>query len=246
MRTYISITLLFFASGYLHAQDTLYKADGSVHIVKILEVNDSQVKYKLYDNQEGPLYVIGKDNVTRIKFENGLIEDFPVHLPEKIIPLIKIDPRTTDFGRNFISVNIFDLLTQNTLTFGYEYTFKSGLISLKVPVSFRFDNNGYYPGHKSFGTGLDLNLYPYGQGKAKFFYGPSFEYRKYEFSNSNYEINSVYALLFQAGYLFQPTKHLNFSINAGIGYARLISDNSYYNNTGDVATKAGLNIGYKF
>lgn len=246
MRTYICITLLVFASDYLDAQDTLYKVDGSIYIVKIFELNESQVKYKLFSNPEGPTYVISKENVTRIRYESGLIEDFPKSISGNTIPGLKLDLIITDFGRNFFSVNVFDLLTQSTLTFGYEYTFKSGRFSLEVPISFTLGNKRYYFSNKAFGTGLDFNLYPYGQGRVKFFYGPSFEYRKYKFSNTTYEINSAYAFLFQAGYLFQPQKHLNISVKAGIGYIRLIRDDYSYYSNGEVATKVGLNIGYKF
>ncbi len=243
MRIFIYITMLVFASSYLHAQDTIYKADSSVQIVKILEVNETQVKYKLFTNLDGPTYVIGKEYVSLIVYENGSEETFPKSIPDHSIAAPKIDPRTHDFGRNFISLNVYDLLVLNTLTFGYEHTSKSGLIGFKIPLSFALNKKDIYRENKVFGTGLDLNLYPYGQGQAKFFYGPSFEYKKFTTYYQYNDINSAYALLFQAGFLFQPTKQLNFSINAGIGYARLFK--SEYN-TGEVASRVGVNMGFKF
>ncbi len=246
MRTYLYIALLFFATAQLRAQDTLFKTDGAEKLAKIFEVNETQVKYKLASNPEGPLYIIGKENVSRIHYANGIVENFPVIKSGSTIPGMKLDPRATDFGRNFISVNVLDMLSKTILTLGYEYTFKSGLFSLKVPVSFGLDTDGYYYENKSFGTGLDFNLYPYGQGRANFFYGPSFEYKKYKFTAEPEDIKSAYALLFQAGFLFQPTRHFNISVSAGIGYARIIREIYYYNNKGDVATRLGLNIGYKF
>lgn len=139
------------------------------------------------------------------------------------------------------------MLTKTTLSVGYEYTFKSGLSSIKVPVSFGLNNNAYYYEYKTFGTGLDFNLYPYGQGRAKFFYGPSFEYKKFRTTNFMTEVNSAYTFLLQAGFLFQPEKHLNISVVAGIGYMHLFwNAPDPYSNKGDVATRLGLNAGYKF
>lgn len=246
MRTYLYIVMLVFASDYLQSQDTLYKVDGFVLIVKIMEVNATQIKYLPYDDQAGLTHVISKGNVLKIIYESGLIEDFSKSVAAMAAPVPVVDPIATDFGRNFISLDVLDLLSASSLTFGYEYTFKSGLFGMKVPLSFGLNNKSGYDGSNVFGTGLDLNIYPFGQGKSKFFYGPSFEYKKFKTINMASDINSAYAFLFQAGFLFQPHKHFNISVAAGIGYARLIRDDYLYESKGDVAARLGLNIGYKF
>jgi hypothetical protein len=90
-----------------------------------------------------------------------------------------------------------------------------------------------------------------GQGKAKYFLGPSIEYGTA--FNSNYftrNRESYHAFLFQNGFLIQPTKHFNFSLNLGLGYARSrfkgdsINYDLYYD--GYLTFRGGLNIGYKF
>ena len=241
MRIYIIIAMLLFATGITYGQDTLFKVDGTILLTKIIELNQTQVKYKLYSNPEGPTYVAGKEFISQIVYENGVVEIFPVHENANIAPILKIDPRSVDFGRNFISINLFDLLGRNTLTISYEYTFKNGLSSFKVPISIKLDDIDYYDDRKVFGIGLDYYLYPFGQGKSKLFYGPSFEYKKFD-SATYFQTDAAYAFLFQAGYLFQPHKNINISIYGGLGYAQIIADFDY----GEVATRAGLNLGYKF
>jgi hypothetical protein len=238
--------MLFSVTEVAHAQDTLYKVDGYVLMVKIKKVNATQVKYLPYADLDGLTHVINKGNVLKIIYESGLIEDFSKSVAAMTAPVPVVDPIATDFGRNFISLDVLDLLSSISLTFGYEYTFKSGLFGMKVPLSFGLNNESGYYGSNVFGTGLDLNLYPFGQGKSKFFYGPSFEYKKFKTTNMANDVHSAYAMLFQAGFLFQPFKHFNISVTAGIGYARLIRDDYLYESKGDVATRLGLNIGYKF
>jgi len=230
MSTSHYIIIFIFALNFLNAQDTLYMTDGTKEIVKILEVNKTQIKYKPDVKSNGKTYVISKDDVLKIAYETGLIDVFPNSVTTNIIPDRKEDPRNTDFGRNFISLNVFDLLF-SSLNIGYEYTFKSGVFSLKFPFSFRLNSKTSDIFNSGFGTGFDFYIYPFGQGKAKYFLGPSIVYRLLK-EQTNYN-----AFLFQNGFLFQPSKHINLSINAGIGF----------DNIKKVArSKGGLNIGYKF
>jgi len=259
MRKILFIIPFLLTIIFLVSQDTLHKTDGTKHIIKTIEINETQVKYKLISNINGPIYVINKDNIIKIVNETGLIDTFP----KKIIKNIIQDPRNIDFGRNFISLNVADFLF-GFLTIGYEYTSKSGKYSLKFPLSFGLysnsnsSHNGYWGGYynywvdyhndwNNFSTGFDFYLYPFGQGKAKFFFGPSLVYGQFNFWNYNPHLNyttkergTYYAFLLQNGFLFQPSKHFNLSINAGIGlgYTKGL--------IGNIAARGGLNIGYKF
>ena len=61
-------------SGY--SQDVIVKKDGSTILSKVLEVSSSEVKYKKYSNQDGPIYSIPNSYIQVINFENGDREDF--------------------------------------------------------------------------------------------------------------------------------------------------------------------------
>lgn len=60
--------LVYFAG---QAQDILIKRNGDELEVKVLEINLQEVKYKRFDNLEGPVISIAKADVFMIKYENG-------------------------------------------------------------------------------------------------------------------------------------------------------------------------------
>ena len=252
-----------FASTFVYSQDTLYRNDGSRQVAKIIEINETQVKYKLGINLNGPTYVINRDDVMKIVFETGLVDVFPKMTIHASLPGRKKDPRSTDFGRNFISLNVPDI-GLGSLTFNYEYTLKSGDFSFKCPLSLGlistglvdapsryYDYRGYYDRDKIFSTGLDFYFYPFGQGKARYFIGPSVEYGLFNYwtvifnpnppfdSRSAKERGTYHAFLMQNGFLFQPSKHFNISIHVGTGYSSAMTH-------GSITIRAGLNVGYKF
>ena len=67
--------LLTFASG-LQAQDKIYKTNGDILEAKVMEVNASDVKYKVFSNLNGPLYSIQKSQIIKIAYENGSTDNF--------------------------------------------------------------------------------------------------------------------------------------------------------------------------
>ena len=53
------------------AQDKIYKRNGDLIEAKVKEVGVKNITFKRYDNQAGPDFVINKNEVRRIVFENG-------------------------------------------------------------------------------------------------------------------------------------------------------------------------------
>ncbi len=53
------------------AQDTITKNDGSYIQAKVLEVTPTEVKYKKFNNQDGPLFILNKADISEIRYENG-------------------------------------------------------------------------------------------------------------------------------------------------------------------------------
>lgn len=70
-------TVMFFSVA-AHAQDVIVKKDGGTIISKVLEIDDTVVKYKKFSNLEGPTYSIAKAEVNYINYENGEKETFTV------------------------------------------------------------------------------------------------------------------------------------------------------------------------
>ena len=54
-----------------YAQDYIVKKDGSDIKSKVLEVSDREVKYKAWDNMDGPVFILSSSEILMIRFENG-------------------------------------------------------------------------------------------------------------------------------------------------------------------------------
>ena len=70
-----SLFYIFLAlSSINYAQDQLFKKDNSKVEVKILEINQNEIKYKLFTYQDGPTISIAKKEVALIIYQNGVHE----------------------------------------------------------------------------------------------------------------------------------------------------------------------------
>ena len=63
-----------FTSSNLIAQDKITLLNGTEIISKLNEISDTEIKYKLFDNQNGPDRILLKKDIFSIKYENGKIE----------------------------------------------------------------------------------------------------------------------------------------------------------------------------
>jgi len=266
MRAAAFYILILFSCNLLQAQDTLYKSNGSISPVKILEIKQAQVRYRYSSTPDGPVFVIPKEYIFKIVYSTGETISFSAKTSG---PVASNDVGQTNDskwknGRNFLSLNVADLIV-GMVTFNYEYTLNSGCLSFKFPIntgfhSFNQDYNdtyyseGYLPKMTIIGSGISLNFYPGGQGQVAYFVGPSFELRAFHGYRTIYypntstyvtkkEIGILYGLLIQNGVLFQAGPHLNLSLNLGLGYG---NRSSFGNTNGYFMTRAGANIGYKF
>jgi hypothetical protein len=69
----ILLILLVFTGAVIRvdAQDTIMKKDGNEIYAKVIEVGPDAVKYKIFDYQDGPVYVLPNSEIFMIKYENG-------------------------------------------------------------------------------------------------------------------------------------------------------------------------------
>lgn len=58
------------------AQDVIVKKDQSTIMSKVLEITSMEIKYKKWNNQDGPTYSIERSEVLSINYENGEVEQF--------------------------------------------------------------------------------------------------------------------------------------------------------------------------
>jgi len=79
MKTYLNLLAIFvflMLSKSSDAQDTIIKQNNEIILAKITEISASEVKYKRFDLTDGPLFIIMKTDIAKIKYSNGMVEEF--------------------------------------------------------------------------------------------------------------------------------------------------------------------------
>jgi hypothetical protein len=75
MKKTLLLFIVLLTSLVVKSQDIIVKNDGEEIKAKVIEVGVSEIKYKRYDYQEGPLYTIYKRDIYQIHYENGITEE---------------------------------------------------------------------------------------------------------------------------------------------------------------------------
>jgi len=70
----LCLAVLFLTGLSVYAQDLLVMRDGNIIQAKIMEIHPSEIRYKRFDNLNGPTIVIPTDRVFSIKYENGMVD----------------------------------------------------------------------------------------------------------------------------------------------------------------------------
>ena len=153
------LTVLFFICN-VTAQDVLYLKSGVDVEVKVYEVGKKEIKYKKFNNLDGPLYTINIKSIDRIKYQNGEEENLIQNDGTKHFEILP----------NAMSINYGELVV-GRIGLSYSRIFKSKKIGIKVPVSVNFLNNNNYNNNVKYYSGLDLNFYPLGQKKLTYYTG---------------------------------------------------------------------------
>ena len=181
-----------------------------------------------------------------------------------------------------VEINLPDYFS-GSLTLAYQYFTKAGDYSFRIPVSIGlygiglnkyavleddYGRQGYYRERKKFSTGFDCNYFPTGQGKVRYYVGPSIELGWFDYSDEIYSNTFPYtysyetskasfqSVILQNGFLFQPSTNINFSLNIGLGYTReryihrdvnnKYPEDYYAENEHIFAFRAGMCVGYRF
>ena len=70
-RSILIFLVAFSISKLCLSQDVITLKSGEQIRSKILEIGQTEIKYKKFDNQNGPLYVVAKTDISNIQYENG-------------------------------------------------------------------------------------------------------------------------------------------------------------------------------
>ena len=76
---FLNLKKLFFVfvlalAQHVFSQDTIFKRNGEVIASKVLEINTAEIKFRKTSNLTGPVYSEARNEVLRIKFENGVVD----------------------------------------------------------------------------------------------------------------------------------------------------------------------------
>ena len=75
-KLFLSLIVLLLAAASAFAQDLITTKDGTDIKAKILEVTSTEVKYKKYNNLDGPTFTLRKSEILIVRYENGENEVF--------------------------------------------------------------------------------------------------------------------------------------------------------------------------
>ena len=75
-KIFLIILCVVGAFNFSDAQDVLIMNNGTEMKVKVQELTVNEVKFKKWENIDGPLYTLLKNDVFMIKYENGTKDTF--------------------------------------------------------------------------------------------------------------------------------------------------------------------------
>lgn len=91
---WLSLLILFLLfKPLLRAQDTIVKRNGDRIISKVTEINPGNIRYKMFGNPEGPVYLLEKEQVKYVVYQNGDNDNF-----ESYIAPVVAKEATRDLG----------------------------------------------------------------------------------------------------------------------------------------------------
>jgi hypothetical protein len=202
MKKTITLFVVFaFITG--HAQDTIFKTDGSKHIGKVAEINGTSVKYLLSGTDV--MVETAKNEIRQINYLNGTKEMYNTAAVAQTTPKYqtesyytnekykaKAPEKTKEYGKNIFALNMFEMFFTN-LGVSYERILGDGTFSVKIPFSTGLGgrpNENSYRGdmysvlalqNKIYSTGLEFNVYPAKQTRSTFYIGLSGGYGEFKY-----------------------------------------------------------------
>jgi hypothetical protein len=242
MKKLLLLLTLSTITGITFAQDNIVLNNGDEINAKIYEIGSSEIKYKKFNNQDGPIYYKSKDEILYIKYANGEKEMFGKN-EESNTNSNTIDKNLLISGSgNFNYINTFD----------NDNFYSTSNLNLAASVGGFLTRNFVLGGSLSYqstsigGSSNDaIAIGPFIRGYANDFYSQV----GYAFSES---LN-----VFSAGVGYQVflNKSKSVSLNPTIlyfsraykDYTVILDDGwgAYYDNIGDI-TQEGILIGCAF
>ena len=234
----IVLTLIFSSSW---SQDKIYRNNGKVVEAKILEIGSGEIKYKEFNNPDGPIYILETDKIKKIVFANGTSQQFNDNLkdPEryagqlnKAIKLNFLSPlygyteigfeKSTAVGKGFeLSLGIIGLGKSEQLEYYTTQleTVKRGQAGVFISGGYKF---GKLPDFIIFGKTKMTHLMQGTYAKPILYFGHYKENQVVEKGNSTYEVGkqnvTFGALQIELGHQWVFSDKFLLDLYWGFGY----------------------------
>lgn len=202
---------LFIFATQAIAQDIIYTTNGNKIQTKVLEINTVTIKYKDYNNSDGPTYVITKTDVVLIKYANGMTEVINSN-PATIAPKTENNssPKPSENGKpldktksaekkafnlyylnnNMLSINAL-ALANGDVTLMYDRDFLNSRMSVTFMGGYSFNArmgglnlfiaDSKDNAKKKYDAGLGINFMPRNTKRVQYFVGLLAKYMAYDY-----------------------------------------------------------------
>ncbi len=245
------IFLFFILTGFscytnIFAQDVLYTITGNKIKAKVIEINANEIKYKDFNNIDGPTYLIYNTDVVLIQFANGSSQIINANAPalkpaktetvtaKKAQP--KQNPNLYYMNPNLLSINAL-ALANGDVTLMYDRDFFNSRLSLSVLGGYNFNtrmsilnaliNDSREHAKKNYDFGLGINFMPNNTKRGQYFVGLLGKYMSYTYDNPINTTNNQLlftkatgyqmAIMVTNGWFVRVSPNFNFKIFGSIG-----------------------------
>ena len=141
MKKLLLLLPLIAITSIAFSQDNIVLKNGDEIVAKIFEVGESNIKYKKFNNQDGPIYTKSKDEIFYIKYSNGDKEMFSKNVNNKSSKNL-VDKKHLYFQ---VGVNQFIPSTASITETSFGYVAKTGFLSKVSYQVYINENLSYIP-----------------------------------------------------------------------------------------------------
>lgn len=203
MKKITFLSLLFILMGTsLFAQDKIFKKHGPVINAKVIEIGPDEIKYKLTDSPDGPVYVVDKSTVVKIQYADGRVEKYQVSYKD-----------AANYEGQLTKAIKFNFLAP---LLGYtEFGFEKSLTPVKgYEVNFGIIGLGKSTIAESYYSNVDGTYHPYKRNAFGFFADAGYKFKKLPtFFNRGTRMTHV----MQGGYV-KPTVTFGYYTDHELNY----------------------------
>ncbi len=125
MKQLFVFAVIQLSASYLYAQDVITLRTGEVINAKVAEVGMSEVRYFKSSNVDGPVYVVGKAEISQIVYNNGNRDVFNTTTQQSTTVIVQQATRQTVYiqqpvyRRNFWNSGLWYPVVSTHIDFGH-------------------------------------------------------------------------------------------------------------------------------